>query len=234
MSGPIVSTSQSSAGRSCRTARGERARARTPASRGGWRWGSAPRRARVAPDRPDDGGEIRRERDRDAARDAVGGRGSHVGQDEWVGDAHASAVLHSRTQSVSQATHPIVRTVVSTVTSRGDLRRFVDLPWQLFDRRRHPQWVPPLRATVYDALDRKKHPFYDQADRELFLARTGRSRRRAHRRDRESRAQRLSRRSRRLLGLLRVHRRSGSRRRAVRRGSRMAGRVAASTSCAAR
>jgi len=66
-----------------------------------------------------------------------------------------------------------VRTVVSTVTSRGDLRRFVDLPWQLFDLRRHPQWVPPLRATVYDALDRKKHPFYDQADRELFLARQG-------------------------------------------------------------
>jgi GNAT superfamily N-acetyltransferase len=66
-----------------------------------------------------------------------------------------------------------VHTVVSTVSSRGDLRRFVDLPWQLFDRRRHPQWVPPLRATVYDALDRKKHPFYDQADRELFVARQG-------------------------------------------------------------
>jgi len=63
-----------------------------------------------------------------------------------------------------------VRPVVTTVTSRGDLRRFVDLPWQLFDQKRHPQWVPPLRATVYDALDRKKHPFYDQADRELFLA----------------------------------------------------------------
>jgi hypothetical protein len=63
-----------------------------------------------------------------------------------------------------------VRPVVTPVTSRGDLRRFVDLPWKLFDQKRHPQWVPPLRATVYDALDRKKHPFYDQADRELFLA----------------------------------------------------------------
>ena len=63
--------------------------------------------------------------------------------------------------------------VVSAVNSRGDLRRFVDLPWKLFDQKRHPQWVPPLRATVYDALDRKKHPFYDQAERELFLARHG-------------------------------------------------------------
>jgi GNAT superfamily N-acetyltransferase len=66
-----------------------------------------------------------------------------------------------------------VRTVVSIVTSRGDLRRFVDLPWRLFDRRRDPQWVPPLRMTVRDALDRRRNPFYADADRELFLARQG-------------------------------------------------------------
>jgi hypothetical protein len=59
---------------------------------------------------------------------------------------------------------------VVPATSRRDLRRFVDLPWKLFDRKRHPQWVPPLRATVYDALDREKHPFYREADRALFLA----------------------------------------------------------------
>jgi hypothetical protein len=66
-----------------------------------------------------------------------------------------------------------VRTVVSTVTSRGDLRRFIDLPWRLFDRRRDPQWVPPLRLTVRDALDQRRNPFYADADRELFLARQG-------------------------------------------------------------
>jgi hypothetical protein len=59
---------------------------------------------------------------------------------------------------------------VVPVTTRRDLRRFVDLPWRLFDRTSHPQWVPPLRATVYDALDRAKNPFYADADRELFLA----------------------------------------------------------------
>lgn len=59
---------------------------------------------------------------------------------------------------------------VVPVTSRRDLRRFVDLPWTLFDRTRNPQWVPPLRSTVVDALDREKHPFYRDADRALFLA----------------------------------------------------------------
>jgi GNAT superfamily N-acetyltransferase len=59
---------------------------------------------------------------------------------------------------------------VIPVTTRRDLDRFVDLPWQLFDQTTHPQWVPPLRATVYDALDEAKHPFYRGAERALFLA----------------------------------------------------------------
>jgi hypothetical protein len=60
---------------------------------------------------------------------------------------------------------------ISCVASRGDLRRFVGFPWQLYDEARYPQWVPPLRVAVYDALDVKKNPFYREADRELFLAR---------------------------------------------------------------
>ena len=34
----------------------------------------------------------------------------------------------------------------------------------------HPQWVPPLRIAVRDALDKKSNPFYRTADRQLFLA----------------------------------------------------------------
>lgn len=45
----------------------------------------------------------------------------------------------------------------------------MDLPWQIYNPREHPHWVPPLRLTVLDALDRRK-PFYREADRELFLA----------------------------------------------------------------
>lgn len=65
---------------------------------------------------------------------------------------------------------PPVSLVVVPVTSRRDLHRFVGVPWTLFDRKRHPQWVPPLRVTVLDALDQKKNPFYEEADRALFLA----------------------------------------------------------------
>ena len=53
--------------------------------------------------------------------------------------------------------------------SRRDVRRFVDLPWKIYNERDHPHYVPPLRMAVGDALDRKK-PFYKDADRELFLA----------------------------------------------------------------
>lgn len=59
---------------------------------------------------------------------------------------------------------------VVPVISRRNLARFVDVPWTLFGGTRHPQWVPPLRATVRDALDRAKNPFYREADRALYLA----------------------------------------------------------------
>ena len=56
------------------------------------------------------------------------------------------------------------------VASSRDLRRFVDLPWQIYNPTDHPQWVPPLRIAVRDALDTKRNPFYKSAERELFLA----------------------------------------------------------------
>jgi hypothetical protein len=59
---------------------------------------------------------------------------------------------------------------IRTVTTRADLKRFVAFPYDLYDKRRYPQWVAPLRVAVFDALDREKNPFYKAADRELFLA----------------------------------------------------------------
>ena len=58
---------------------------------------------------------------------------------------------------------------IRPVTSRRELRRFVGFPWQLYNEKDHPHYVPPLRLAVSDALDRSK-PFYKDADRELFLA----------------------------------------------------------------
>jgi GNAT superfamily N-acetyltransferase len=45
----------------------------------------------------------------------------------------------------------------------------VELPFTLYRRESH--WVPPLRMAVKELLDRKKHPFYAQAEAEFFLAR---------------------------------------------------------------
>jgi hypothetical protein len=56
------------------------------------------------------------------------------------------------------------------VTTRRDLRRFVGFPWRLYNQREHPNWVPPLRLAVRDALDERGNPFYRDAERALFLA----------------------------------------------------------------
>jgi hypothetical protein len=72
--------------------------------------------------------------------------------------------------AVSDSAASSVTLQILRVSSRRDLRRFVDLPWRIYDPCAHPQWVPPLRMAVRDALDVKGNPFYEHADRELFLA----------------------------------------------------------------
>jgi len=59
---------------------------------------------------------------------------------------------------------------ILSVDSSRELRRFIDLPWRIYSAAEHPQWVPPLRIAVRDALDKKSNPFYRTADRQLFLA----------------------------------------------------------------
>jgi GNAT superfamily N-acetyltransferase len=61
---------------------------------------------------------------------------------------------------------------IAPVRTGRDLRRFVDVPWHVYDPVAHPQWVPPLRMMVHDALA-PKHPFWRAADRELFVALRG-------------------------------------------------------------
>lgn len=59
--------------------------------------------------------------------------------------------------------------IVPVETAR-ELRRFIDVPWHVYDASRHPEWVPPLRIAVRDMLDDRKHPFYQQAARALWIA----------------------------------------------------------------
>jgi hypothetical protein len=63
-----------------------------------------------------------------------------------------------------------VTIAILRVETRRELRRFIDLPYRMYDAVRDPNWVPPLRVAVSDALDQKKNPFYRDAARELFLA----------------------------------------------------------------
>ncbi len=52
--------------------------------------------------------------------------------------------------------------------SRFQVRRFVELPFRLY--RGHPQWVPPLRREVAETLNRRRHPFYERANADFFVA----------------------------------------------------------------
>lgn len=53
-------------------------------------------------------------------------------------------------------------------TSSRDVRRFIDLPFQLY--RDCPQWVPPLVDDMRLVLNRRKHPFYEHSTADFFLA----------------------------------------------------------------
>lgn len=58
---------------------------------------------------------------------------------------------------------------VSEVSSRKDLKGFVELPYRLYAD--DPDWVPPLRSDVRWMLDLAKNPFWVHARRTLLLAR---------------------------------------------------------------
>ncbi|HWR97278.1 MAG TPA: hypothetical protein VN317_02570 [Candidatus Methanoperedens sp.] len=60
---------------------------------------------------------------------------------------------------------------VRPVGGEADLAAFVDLPWQVYRGSRW--WVPPLRREVREMLDVARNPFWEHAERGLFLARAG-------------------------------------------------------------
>ena len=60
---------------------------------------------------------------------------------------------------------------VEPVSSKRELSEFIDLPYQKY--RDDDNWVPPLRIGQFELLDEKKNPFWQHADKRLFLARRG-------------------------------------------------------------
>jgi hypothetical protein len=57
------------------------------------------------------------------------------------------------------------------VRGHSELEAFVGLPYRL--HRGSTVWSPPLRRDVRALLDPARNPFFDHAERELFLARLG-------------------------------------------------------------
>ena len=57
---------------------------------------------------------------------------------------------------------------IRPVVTRHDLGRFVTFPWRIY--RRDPNWVPPLIAGRMDRLTPGRNPFWNHAERALWLA----------------------------------------------------------------
>ena len=57
---------------------------------------------------------------------------------------------------------------VRPVRSRGELKRFIRLPWRIY--RNESLWVPPLVYERKRFLDRSTNPFFKHGEAEYFLA----------------------------------------------------------------
>jgi hypothetical protein len=60
---------------------------------------------------------------------------------------------------------------IVAVEDAAELRAFIGLPWKLYAE--YPHWVPPIKQEVRRLLDPHQHPFWEFAERRLFLARRG-------------------------------------------------------------
>ncbi len=60
--------------------------------------------------------------------------------------------------------------LVKKVESKHEKKLFINVPWSIYNKKDHPQWVPPLKIAVQESLDTKKNPFYKRAEIELFVA----------------------------------------------------------------
>jgi GNAT superfamily N-acetyltransferase len=63
------------------------------------------------------------------------------------------------------------KTEIRAVANKTDLDKFIRLPWKIYKDNSH--WVPPLIRDVKFKLNREKHPFFEFARMELFIAEKG-------------------------------------------------------------
>jgi hypothetical protein len=60
---------------------------------------------------------------------------------------------------------------VEPVVTKKQAKQFVDFPYALYAK--DPYWVPQLKMDEKKRFDRKKHPFFQHADAEFFIAMDG-------------------------------------------------------------
>ncbi|PSJ40720.1 N-acetyltransferase [Allosphingosinicella deserti] len=60
---------------------------------------------------------------------------------------------------------------INPVTTKGDRKAFVDLPFRLY--RSDPHWVPPLKGEALGLITPEKNGWFSHAKAQLFLAREG-------------------------------------------------------------
>ncbi len=59
-------------------------------------------------------------------------------------------------------------TEIRVVNNKSDLDKFIRLPWKIY--KNNPHWIPPLIKDIKFKLNREKHPFFEFARIELFIA----------------------------------------------------------------
>jgi len=60
---------------------------------------------------------------------------------------------------------------ISPVKNEKELRLFIEFPYRLYKNNRY--WVPPLKRDIYNLFDKRKYPFWEHSEREMFLVLRG-------------------------------------------------------------
>jgi GNAT superfamily N-acetyltransferase len=63
---------------------------------------------------------------------------------------------------------PMSEVRVERVQTRKDRKKFIFFPWTLY--KDDPNWVPPFVMDFKEKINKKKNPFFEHAEMELFLA----------------------------------------------------------------
>jgi hypothetical protein len=58
--------------------------------------------------------------------------------------------------------------LVKPVETRREKKQFLELPWSI--NKGDPNWIPPLRRNQEEMVGYRRHPFYDDAEGQTFLA----------------------------------------------------------------